>query len=235
MCLVAQLCPTLCDYMDCSPPGSSVHADSPGKNTGVGCYVLFQGIFPTQRSNPVSHITGVFFTVWGTREAQILKWAAYAFSTDLSSSGIEPGSPALQVNSLPAKESAYQYRRHGFDSWVWKILSRRKRQLTPVFLPGKFYGQKSLAGYSPWSGKKARHSLASKQLTYYVPLNKRQFCRIMCMVCSQFYRTLLSSLKNFSYEYTLRDLYTLFHISLCELYDKSVFFFIIPHWISEKV
>ena len=34
MCLVAQLCPTLCDPMDCSPPGSSVCGDSPGKNTG---------------------------------------------------------------------------------------------------------------------------------------------------------------------------------------------------------
>ena len=38
--------------MDCSPPGSSVHGDSPGKNTGGGCPALFQGIFPTQRSNP---------------------------------------------------------------------------------------------------------------------------------------------------------------------------------------
>ena len=28
---------TLCDAVDCSPPGSSVHGDSPGKNTGVGC------------------------------------------------------------------------------------------------------------------------------------------------------------------------------------------------------
>ena len=48
----AQLCPTLCDPMDCSPPGSSVHRDSPGKNTGVGCYALLQGIFPPQGSNP---------------------------------------------------------------------------------------------------------------------------------------------------------------------------------------
>ena len=30
-----------------SPPGSSVHGDSPGKNTGVGCHALLQGIFPT--------------------------------------------------------------------------------------------------------------------------------------------------------------------------------------------
>ena len=36
----------------CSPPGSSVHGDSPGKNTRVGCHALLQGIFPTQGSNP---------------------------------------------------------------------------------------------------------------------------------------------------------------------------------------
>ena len=40
------------DPMVCSPPGSSVHGDSPGKNTGVGCHVLLQGIFPTQGLNP---------------------------------------------------------------------------------------------------------------------------------------------------------------------------------------
>ena len=35
--------------MNCSPLGSSVHGDSPGKNTEVGCHVLLQGIFATQR------------------------------------------------------------------------------------------------------------------------------------------------------------------------------------------
>ena len=39
------------DPMDCSPPGSSVQGDSPGKNTGVGCHALLQGIFPTQGLN----------------------------------------------------------------------------------------------------------------------------------------------------------------------------------------
>ena len=34
--------------MDCSPPSSSVHGNSPGKNTGVGCHFLLQGIFLTQ-------------------------------------------------------------------------------------------------------------------------------------------------------------------------------------------
>ena len=52
LCLVTQSCPTLCDPMDCSLPGSSVHGDSPRKNTGVGCHALLQGIFPTRGSNP---------------------------------------------------------------------------------------------------------------------------------------------------------------------------------------
>ena len=37
--------------MDCTPPGSSVHEDSPGKNIRVGCHALLQGIFSTQESN----------------------------------------------------------------------------------------------------------------------------------------------------------------------------------------
>ena len=40
MCLVVQSCLTLCNPMDYSPPGSSIHGDSPGKNTGVGYALL---------------------------------------------------------------------------------------------------------------------------------------------------------------------------------------------------
>ena len=40
----------------------------------------------------------------------------------------------------------------GFHPWVGKIPWRRECQPTPVFLPGEFRGQRSLAGYSPWSG-----------------------------------------------------------------------------------
>ena len=50
--LVTQSCPTLCNPMDCSPSGSSAHGDSPGKNTGVYCHALLQGIFLTQGLNP---------------------------------------------------------------------------------------------------------------------------------------------------------------------------------------
>ena len=61
-CLAAQSCLTLCDPMDCSPPDSFVHGDSPGKNTGVGCHVLLQGIFPTQGLNPgLLHYRGILY------------------------------------------------------------------------------------------------------------------------------------------------------------------------------
>ena len=46
------ICVWLCGPMGCSSPGSSVHGDSPGKNTGVGCHALLQGIFQTQGLKP---------------------------------------------------------------------------------------------------------------------------------------------------------------------------------------
>ena len=45
-CLVAQSCPTLCNPMDCSPPGSFVHGDFPGKSIGVGQVVLVVNNLP---------------------------------------------------------------------------------------------------------------------------------------------------------------------------------------------
>ena len=69
--LVAKSCPTLCNYMAFSLPGSSVHGDSPGKNTGMGCHLLLQGNLP----HP----------------------------------GTEPGSPALQADSLPTEPPGKQY------------------------------------------------------------------------------------------------------------------------------
>ena len=76
-CLVVQPCPTLCNPMDCSPPGSSVRGDSPGMNTGVGFHFLLQGIFPTQGSN-----LGLL---------QLLHWHWQAGSLPLA----PPGKPVL--------------------------------------------------------------------------------------------------------------------------------------------
>ena len=55
LCWVAQSCPALCDPVGCSPPGSSVHGGSPGRNTGVGCYALLWGIFQPRDQTQISY------------------------------------------------------------------------------------------------------------------------------------------------------------------------------------
>ena len=64
--------------------------------------------------------------------------------------------------NVSSKESNCQVRRRRFDPYVWKISWRRRWQPTPVFLPGKSHGHKSLAGYNPW-GHRVRPSLVTKQ------------------------------------------------------------------------
>ena len=85
LCLVAQLCLTLCDPMDCSLPGSSVHRDSPGKNTGVFCHALLQGNFPTQGLNPgLPHCRQILYCLSHQRSLRILECVAYPFSGEFS-------------------------------------------------------------------------------------------------------------------------------------------------------
>ena len=66
ICMHAQLCPTLCDSVNCSLPGSPCSWDSPGKNIGMGCHFLLQGNHPHPRIKPMSPLSpalaGRFFT-----------------------------------------------------------------------------------------------------------------------------------------------------------------------------
>ena len=81
LCWVAQLCPTLCDPMDYNSPGSSVHGDSPGKNTWVGCHAPCQGIFPTPGIEPRYLALQVdFLSSEPKGSPRILEWVAYPFS-----------------------------------------------------------------------------------------------------------------------------------------------------------
>ena len=81
VCLVAQSSLILCNSMDSSPPGSSVHGDSPGKNTGVSCQVLLQGIFLVQGSNPgLPHYRWILHCLNHQGILSILEWVAYPFS-----------------------------------------------------------------------------------------------------------------------------------------------------------
>ena len=78
-------------------------------------------------------------------------------------------SPSKMVDSLPCplewlrvKEPDCQCRRCGFDPWVGKTPWIRTWPPTPVFLPGKSHGQRSLADCSPY-GRRVGHDLAAKQ------------------------------------------------------------------------
>ena len=83
VCFVAQPCPAFCDPMNCSPPGFSVYGDSPGKNTGVGCHAVLQGIFPTQGSSPgLPHCRQILYHLshQGTFKSSMLRvLEAYCF------------------------------------------------------------------------------------------------------------------------------------------------------------
>ena len=78
----------------------------PGQNTGVGSLSLLQEIFPTQGLNPGFQHCRWIFSSWATREAQE-HWSREPIPSpaDLPDPGIEPGSPALQVDSLPTELS----------------------------------------------------------------------------------------------------------------------------------
>ena len=75
MCLCAKLlqsCLILWDPMDYSPPGFSVHGDSPGKKAGMGCHALLQRILPTEGWNPwLLHYRWILYR-WAIREARVL-------------------------------------------------------------------------------------------------------------------------------------------------------------------
>ena len=80
LCLAAQSCLTLWPCRR-SLPGSSVHGDSLGKNTGVGWHALLQGTLPTQGLNPgLPHCRQIIYQLSHQGSPRILEWVAYPFS-----------------------------------------------------------------------------------------------------------------------------------------------------------
>ena len=110
VCLVlsVQLRPTLCNPTNCSPPGSTVHGDSPGKNTGVGCHALLHGSSQPRDRAQVSHMAGGFFTTWATRRSSRL--------TGVGSHSLLQGSfptPELNQNLLHCRWILHQLSSQG--------------------------------------------------------------------------------------------------------------------------
>ena len=167
LCLVAQSCPTLCDPMDCSPLGSSVHGILQAMSSS-------RGSSQPRGWTPVSHIAGRFFTIWATREAQeYLEWVASPFSRRSSWHRNRTGvsciagwrrqwhpTPVLSPGRSHGRRSLVGFSPWGLEEseqdWATSLLLftfmhwRRKWQPTPVFLRGESQGRKSLVGCHLW-------------------------------------------------------------------------------------
>ena len=139
------------------------------------CLVIFYtwngSIICTPHPHPHRHIACNFLSCWKTYKYLLLAstwclamWLAWA--SGMWAGGIislteqklqQPlicfpfASHYLQQNDLP---QWLRHRRYRFNSWVWKIPWRSKWQPTPVFLPEKSPGQRSLVGNRPWGHKK---------------------------------------------------------------------------------
>ena len=108
------------------------------------------------------------WTEWASGEPQLTQWEVWSRMGPWRCPILSKGSGLYTQagkriwGRLPrrhsGKESACQCRRHKrcrFRSWFRKIPWRSKWQPIPVLSPGKFHGQWSLAGYSPWSHKES--------------------------------------------------------------------------------
>ena len=162
--LATRSCPTLCNPIDCSLPGSSVHgilqkrklewvaisssrgSSQPRDQTRVSCASYF-GVFRQPFSGLPSPRTGVRATA-----RELIRWISQGTVDYWKSEHYQ------LPRWLSGEEPACQCRRcrkWQFNPWVGKIPWRRKWQLTSVFLPGESHGQRSLVGYSPWGRKES--------------------------------------------------------------------------------
>ena len=103
--LAAQLCPILCDPMDyCSPPGSSVHGASPGKNIWSGLPCPPPGNSPTQGSNPgLPNCRQILYHLSHQGSPRIREWVAYPFSRGYSQPRNQTSISCIAVDSLPVE------------------------------------------------------------------------------------------------------------------------------------
>ena len=91
--------------MKCSVPGSSVHGDSPGKNTRAGCHAFILGIFPVQGWNP--HLLNWQAGVFATRATYRKRWARTKTQTGCSvSKSCQTLCHSMQHATLPCPWSS---------------------------------------------------------------------------------------------------------------------------------
>ena len=81
MCLIAQSCPTLCDPVDCSPPGYPVHGILQARTLEWVAIPFSVGYSQLRDQTQVSCIAGRCFTIWATREVHICQWQCHCLSS----------------------------------------------------------------------------------------------------------------------------------------------------------
>ena len=102
VCITRSITPTLCDPIDCSPPGSSVHGIFQARTLEWAVISSSRGSFAPRDQTQVSHIAGRFFTVWAPSE-----------------------NPEKQVNELSLTSPMVQWLRPHLPKqgvWVWSLV-----------------------------------------------------------------------------------------------------------------
>ena len=108
MCKHAHSCPTLCHPTYCSSPKVLCPWDFPDKNTGVGCHVLLQGIFPTQESNlGLLHCRQILHH-WDSWEAPNCRWLCLY----------------MHISSIIVKVLTLESDRYSYRFQLWYLIAR---------------------------------------------------------------------------------------------------------------
>ena len=89
---------------------------------------------------------------------------------------------AQMVKNLPTMQE------NSFDPWVGKIPWRREWLPTPVFLPGKFHGQRSLASYSPWESRRVGHNWVTFITLLHLPVYIDTNIKWTFTICKEMYK-----------------------------------------------
>ena len=152
--------------MDYSPPGSSIHGIFQARVLEWVAISFSKGSSWPRDWTWVSPIAGRCFTIWATREAHdnfcmitpsSLWTSPYSLQEENKLVLIKSFNVSLEIiQCFPAGlegSVCLQWRKPRFNPWDGKIPWRRKWKPTPVHLPGKSHGWRSLVGYSPWGHK----------------------------------------------------------------------------------
>ena len=110
--------------------------------------------------------------------SSVILWLCYAWGFNFMSFYLLLRGPPC---CLSGEELACHCRRHRFNLWVKKISWRRKWKPSPLFLPGKSHGRRSLVGYSPWHCRRVGIYLVSKQQHLLLKYRKTSLWVFACL------------------------------------------------------